>query len=84
MLLFKAKRGLLPRNIQFLFTLNTNEKYCKRQCDYFKVKFARTSIKSSCVSISGVKLWNSLCTNILFYNSLCVLKMLKDYHLSQY
>ena len=85
MLLFKGKRGLLPRNIQCLFTLNTNNKYCTRQCNYFKIKFARTSIKSSCVSISGVKQWNSLCTDILNCNSLCVFKkMLKCYYLSQY
>ena len=74
MLLFKTKRGLLPRNIQCLFTLNTNNKYCTRQCNYFKVKFARTSIKSSCVSISGVKLWNSLCNDLLNCNLLCVFK----------
>lgn len=59
-LLYKAKYFLLPQNLQDMFTLQTNHKYNTRQNIDFKVNHARTNIKAMSITIKGVKLWNSL------------------------
>ena len=59
-IMYKANHKLLPRNIQLLFTFNIDNKYKTRQCNKLSVIFARTALKSRCLSIYGVKLWNSI------------------------
>ena len=65
MLMYKAKYESLPSNIQQLF-INKQEisYYSTRQKHKFAVKYARTSIKSKCLSVCGVKLWNKVPSSI--------------------
>lgn len=58
-LLFKVSKELLPLNIQTCFEKNQG-KYHLRGDLNFKVQAARTSRKSMCVSVRGVRLWNGL------------------------
>lgn len=58
-ILFKAKNNLLPENIQTLFT-GREGGYNLRGKFKFKILKARTTRKTFCISICGVKLWNSL------------------------
>ena len=51
--------------IQQKFMINVDNKYCLRSKGKFKVKFARTTLKSNCISIYGVKLYNSLSKSII-------------------
>ena len=67
MLMFKAYYMLLPMNLQTLFT---KIKYIEgnmatRQINTFYLPRARTTLKSMCVTINGVKLWNSLNQEII-------------------
>ena len=51
----------LPHNIQHCFTLVAESGQSRTRQNYkFKVKYVRTNIKSMCISIVGVKLWNIL------------------------
>ena len=65
--IFKVKNNLLPIGIQSLFTINSNS-YSTRQSGKFTKKYVRTTIKY------GVKLWNSLKTNITTIKKISVLK----------
>lgn len=73
-LLFKANKNALPVNLQKLFMQREGE-YNLRGCGNFKVKAVRTTRKTLCVSICGVKLWNQLgselkqCPNIHLFKS---------------
>ena len=65
MLMFKAKNASLPSNIQQLFTNNQESSYYSTiQKHKFAVKYARTNIKSKCLSVYGVKLWNKVSSSI--------------------
>lgn len=72
--LFKANRNLLPVNLQKLFAQREGG-YNLRGCGNFKTQAVRTTRKSLCVSICGVKLWNQLgpdfkkCPNIYQFKS---------------
>ena len=84
-LLFKAKHNSLPVNVQKLFSLNFDNIHITRQNNLFKVKYARTSLKAKCVSICGVKLWNSLPTDVSNCHSLMKFKkLLKSQYLACY
>ena len=56
---YKAKNNLLPGNIQKLF-IEREEGYNLRGKSKFKTLNARTTRKMFCISICGVRLWNSL------------------------
>ena len=56
----KAKHEVLPENIQKLFRIEKHPNYNSRQVGQFSVNRHRTSLKCMCISICGVKLWNSL------------------------
>ena len=60
LLMFKAWNDKLPVNIQSLFKVNKENKYPSRKCFDFKVNYCKSKIKSNCISILGVKLWNML------------------------
>ena len=57
--MYKAKNHLLPLNVQNLFR-NREGGYNLRGESVFKTLSRRTTLRSFCVSIVGVKLWNSL------------------------
>ena len=58
-LMFKAKNNKLPANIQKMFT-QIEGSYFLRGLLNFKMKKVRTTRKSFCISVCGVKLWNGL------------------------
>ena len=55
-----AKNNCLPVNIQNRFEIIKEPRYRTRQTGHFVVKYFRTNIKSLCISIKGVKFWNSV------------------------
>ena len=59
-IMYKAKNEVLPENIQKLFKIEKHPNYNTRQVGQFLVKRHITSLKCMCISICGVKLWNSL------------------------
>lgn len=61
--MYKAKNNLLPGDIQQLF-LNREGRYNIRAKCNFKQLCVRTTLKSFCVSICGVKLWNRLSSEL--------------------
>lgn len=58
-IMHKARNNQLPENIQSLFC-NREGGYNLRGEDNFKILSRRTNIKSFCVSVIGVSIWNSL------------------------
>ena len=62
-IMFKAYHNELPGSLQKMFNLHV-QKYDTRHKYTFSVHRAHTNIKSMCISIYGVKLWNSLHTNL--------------------
>jgi hypothetical protein len=58
--MYKARYGQLPTNVQALFKIGTDRYYSTRQVNKFKQSYVRTKLKSMCISVQGVKLWNSL------------------------
>ena len=60
----KAKDGSLPANMQLFFKIKPRINVNTRQEGKFYVVFARTKLKSKCISIYGVKLWKNLNSNI--------------------
>ena len=63
--MYKAKNNCLPVNIQNIFEIRKEPRYRTRQTGHFVVKYFRTNTKSHCISIKGVKLWNSLDINFV-------------------
>ena len=60
MLMYKANKKMLPLNIQRLFSVDEVTYYNTRQLTNMKQVYIRTTLKSKCISICGIKLWNSL------------------------
>ena len=58
-----AKCKILPENLQNLFIFSSNNEDHRRKFN-FKHQFARTTLKQMCISVAGVKLWNSLQNDI--------------------
>ena len=58
-IMYKAKNNLLPSNIQKLFFYRVGG-YNLRGEFNLKHQRARTTLKSFCLSVSGVRLWNRL------------------------
>ena len=58
-IMYKAKNRQLPGNIQHLFR-NREGGYYLRGEGNFTILSIRTKMKSFCISITGVKLWNKL------------------------
>jgi len=54
-----AKCKILPENLQNLFIFSSNNEDHRRKFN-FKHQFARTTLKQMCISVAGVKLWDSL------------------------
>ena len=62
--MYKAKCNLLPINLQNMFKLGNILSIETRQNFFFFQKYVRTSSKSMCISVLGVKPWNSLISDI--------------------
>ena len=63
LVMHRAKSGVLPEPLQKLFELSSEDKDHRIPYD-FKHRFARTTLKQMCVSVAGVKLWNSQNTEL--------------------
>ena len=62
--MFHATRNMLPINLQNIFDLNYNTCYNTRNSKNILHKTIRTNLKSHCVTVIGVKLYNSLDSKI--------------------
>ena len=71
--LYKARNYLLPRNIQRMFH-EREQGYDLREKSNLKVGRARTTKKSFCITICGVKLWNNMSTEIKNISSVIMFK----------
>ena len=74
--MYKASNKLLPYNIQSLFCMESTNNYNLRQNSNFKKKHCRTTKKAMCLSITGVKLWNSFEKRICRAKSIFLFKKL--------
>ena len=83
-IMFKAFHNLLPVNAQQLFSIYESA-YTIRQNSHFKHYYSRTTLKGMCISITGVKLWNSLdnslknCRNVHLFKKYYTNRLLKSY-----
>ena len=84
----KAYNSTLPPNIQNLFSikLQNESKMTTRQTNKFIQPRPRTTLKSMCISIRGVKLWNSLDSEIINTNKSLhrFKKAVKQHYLNRY
>ena len=61
----KAQLNVLPPNLQNRFMLHKdNAAYTLRSYSCFKTRYVRTSKKSRCISIEGIKTYNSLPSSV--------------------
>ena len=60
MIMYKANKKMLPINIQRLFRVDEVTYYNTRQLKNMKQIYIRATLKSKCISICGVTLFNSL------------------------
>ena len=61
LVMFKAQTNELHKNLQILFNLYDPLTSCAtRQQSKFIHRYSRTNSKSMCMSVKGVKLWNSM------------------------
>ena len=72
-LMFHLFHGTLPIYLQHRFTVHSTTRSIRRINTFVMVK-ARTNIKAMCLSVSGVKLWNSLSNNLRDCNSVIIFK----------
>ena len=84
-IMYKAYHSQLPETMQKNFELTNTGKYSLRNINKFKIRFVRTTLKHNCLSIHGVKLFNSLPHEISSIPTLLRFKKKYKHHLiSQY
>ena len=83
-IMFKAYRYILPMNVQKLFRIH-DSRYSSRYKCKFKQIYIRTNLKSMCISVTGVKLWNSFdnslisCKNVHHFKKCYTNRLLNNY-----
>ena len=83
-IMFKAFHNVLPVNVQQFISI-CESAYTTRQNCHFKHYYSRTTLKGMCISITGVKLWNSLenslknCRNVHLFTKYYTNRLLKSY-----
>lgn len=83
-IIYKARNNLLPDCIQRLFETRESQ-YKLSGLGMFKKPRARISMKSRCVSVKGVNLWNGLDGELKMCNSRYVFKrMFKNKVVNRY
>ena len=71
--MYNAFHQQLPYNLQKYFAIKSNEYGIEtKQRNMFYQSFVRTTKKQHCISVAGVKLWNSINNNLR--NSYSVLR----------
>ena len=63
-ILFREFHYLLPINLQQLFRIYESVYSTRHKCKFIQ-NYARSSLKSMCISVKGVKLWNSLDSSLI-------------------
>ena len=79
----KAKNRLLPKNVERWFR-ERESGYNLRRGGNLMQSAVRTTLKSMCISVNGVRLWNNLPENIKASNSLAQVKNLLKKHFENY
>ena len=83
-LMYHLFHGTLPIHLQNRFSRYSTTRSTRRINTFVMVQ-ARTNIKAMCLSVYGVKLWNSLSNNLRDCNSVTIFKKnLKKYLISIY
>ena len=83
-IMFKAYRYILPMNAQQLFRIHESRYSSRHKCK-FKQIHVRTNLKSMCISVTGVKLWNTLdnslisCKNVHHFKKCYTDRLLNSY-----
>ena len=73
LIMYKARYNHLPVNIQLMFT-DREGGYNLRGELNLKTRYARTTLKAFCISVCGVKLWNSIDVEIKQCSNICKFK----------
>ena len=63
-IMFKAYRYILPMNVQKIFRIHES-RYSSRYKCRFKQIYICTNLKYMCISVTGVKLWNTLDNSLI-------------------
>ena len=84
-LMFHLFHGTLPIYLQNRFSRYSTTRSTRLIINTFVMVQARTNMKAMCLSVYGVKLWNSLSNNLWDCNSVTICKKnLKKYLISIY
>ena len=61
MIMYKAKTGCLPVNLQTMFHMSLERiNDGVRNSKNIRQVFARTTKKANCITVHGIKLWNTI------------------------
>ena len=63
-IMFKVFHNLLPLNVQQCFSICESVYSTRQECNVIQ-QYARTCLKSMCISVKAVKLWNALDTSLI-------------------
>ena len=83
-IMFKAYHYILPMNVQKLFRIHESRYSSRHKCQ-FKQICVRTNLKNMCISVTGVKLWNTLdnslisCKNVHHFKKCYTDRLLNSY-----
>ena len=86
-IMFKAYCYILPMNVQFFFKIHESRYSSRHKCK-FKQICVRTNLKSMCISVTELKLWNSLdnsliipgsCKNVHHFKKCYTYRLLNSY-----
>ena len=78
LVMHKVKSRMLPVYVQQLFVFGSDKEDHRRTFN-FKHPYARTTLKQMCISVVGVKLWNSQQKELK--NCICIFQLKKLYKL---
>ena len=60
MIMYKAKTGCLPVNLQTMFHMSLERIHDTRNSKNVRQVFACTTKKANCITVHGIKLWNKI------------------------
>lgn len=84
-IVFRVKNNNIPNSIKNFFKLRERDYHLRGLFIFENVK-VRTNVKSRCISVMGVKLWNGLkdefkqCAFLVRFKKMYKSKILSDYH----
>ena len=63
-IMFKEYRYVLPMNVQKIFRIHESRYSSRHKCK-FKQLYVHTNLINMCISVTGVKLWNTLDNSLI-------------------